>query len=63
MIIYCTCSSTKKAVLERREGPGGLKWVVPSLLCPDCKQHRPLSGFRPTIDMPKQNDLESCVGY
>lgn len=47
IIIYCTCQSTKRGILEQLPVnpliPNGMKRVMPSFICPDCRKHRPLS--------------------
>ncbi len=49
-LIYCTCGSTNRGILERRlcdpSNPNGGKWIMPSFLCPDCKNHRPLNEIK-----------------
>lgn len=50
IIVYCSCNSVKKGILERMPcnpmKPEGSKWVLPSFICPDCRCHRSLKEIR-----------------
>ncbi len=52
-IVYCTCGSTRAGIYERRKTPSGGYWILPSYLCPDCKNHRRLTEAVQRSDIKK----------
>jgi hypothetical protein len=53
-IVYCDCGSTKPGIFEHRQTPSGGYYIMPSYLCPECKNHRNLLGATTYKETPVQ---------